>query len=229
MYSSNNSRTMSASKTLSKVNYNNTNKTPNKNPAVRNDNSIDTSVLKKNFKEFYKTSKEKLLKLKGLIEEVEEDNERQKVENNQLVLQTGELQKYDAELNLRIKGMKEKLISAQKHKNYLQSQIKDFKAESDSTARKIDTMKIDGNYKVKMVHNDIEHLHNLKENALKTIKTKIDIELTFQKNIKEKIQEITEEINKYKSFIREINQPDSVRTKEIEKDAYEMTKFLSEL
>jgi DNA repair exonuclease SbcCD ATPase subunit len=225
MYSSNNSRTFSASKTLSKTNS----KTPNKHPVIRNDNSIDTTVLQKNFQQFYKTSKEKLLKLKGLIEEVEEDNERQKVENNQLSLQAGELQKFDSEFNLRIKGMKEKLISAQKHKNYLQSQIKEFKNEADSTARKIDTMKIDGSYKVKLVQNDIEHVQNLKESALRNIKTKIDNELTFQKNIKEKIQEITEEINKYKSFILEINQPDSVRTKEIEKDAYEMTKFLSEL
>lgn len=146
-----------------------------------------------------------------------------------MLLQAGELQKFDAELSLRIKGMKEKLISAQKHKNYLQGQIKDFKSESDSTSRKIDTMKIDGNFKVKMVQNDIEHVHILKENALRTVKSKIENELTFQKNIKEKIQEITEEINRYKSFILEINQPDSVRTKEIQKEAYEMTKFLSEL
>ena len=80
-----------------------------------------------------------------------------------------------------------------------------------------------------MVNSDIEHIQNLKESALKTIKMKIDNELTFQKNIKDKIHEITEEINKYKSIIVEINQPDSVRTKELEKETYEMTKFLSNL
>jgi len=223
IYSSN--QTRSASKNSSKV----LSKTPNKHPAIRSDNSIDTSALKNNFKEFYQTSKEKLLKMKDLIEEVEDDNKRQKLENNQLGLQVIELQKTDKELNLRLKGMKEKLISAQKHKNYLQFQIKDFKSEVEATNRKIDTLKIDGNFKVKMVQSDIEHIKNLKEITLRTIKSKIENELTFQKNIKEKIQEITEEINKYKSFIIEINQPDSVRTKEIEKETYEMTKFLSNL
>jgi chromosome segregation ATPase len=223
MHSSNNIR--SASKSSSKV----LSKTPNKHPAVRSDNSIDTSVLKNNFKEFYQTSKEKLLKLKDLIEEVEDDNQKQKIENNQLGLQVLEMQKSDQELNLRLKGMKEKLISAQKHKNYLQFQIKDFKSEVEATNRKIDMMKTDGNFKVKMVQSDIEHIQNLKESTLRTIKSKIENELTFQKNIKEKIQEITEEINKYKSFICEINQPDSVRTKEIEKETYEMAKFLSNL
>ena len=100
MYASN---SVQSSKNTSKVFSN-----PNKHPAVKSDNTIDTSLLKKNFKEFYQNSKEKLLKLKSLIEEVEEDNERQKVENNQLGIQATECKKLDEELSLRIKGMKEK-------------------------------------------------------------------------------------------------------------------------
>jgi hypothetical protein len=130
---------------------------------------------------------------------------------------------------LRLKGMKEKLIAAQKHKTNLQIQIRDTKKDVESISRKIDTMKIDNNYKVKMIQNDIDHINIVKENNVKSIKKKIENEETLQANLKEKISEIKGELSKYKNLINELNEQDSLRSKQLHKETAEMTKFLSEL
>lgn len=196
---------------------------------MRDDNTVDSEVLKTNLQEFYKNSKEKLLKLKGEIEVIELENQRQKEENIKLNLKSLELQTNNEELNLRLKGMKEKVIAAHKHKSNLQIQIRDTKKDVESTSRKIDTMKIDSNYKVKMIQNDIDHINNVKENNVKSIKKKIENEEALQANLREKISEITAEIGKYKNLIVELNEQDSLRSKQLHKETAEMTKFLSEL
>lgn len=76
--------------------------------------SIDSQLLKDNLSEFFKNSKEKLSKLKVEIEDLETENVRQTHENKMLQIRNNELIQYNEELDLRLKGMKEKILIAQK-------------------------------------------------------------------------------------------------------------------
>jgi chromosome segregation ATPase len=189
----------------------------------------NTGILKQNLQEFYNNSKEKLLLLKDEIEVITKDTEKQKEENNLLNLKYNMLQTYNSDLNLKLKGMKEKLIDIHKHKNHLAIQIRETKKDVEATTREIDTMKIDNNYKIKLMQNDIEHITNVKENNIKFIQKKIENEEVYKKELLDRISEIKSEIGKYKELIVDISDSDSKRNKELLKETAEMTKFLSQL
>jgi hypothetical protein len=190
--------------------------------------STETEMLKDNLSEFYQNSKEKLLSLKAEIDLCKKENEAQKEENNALGMKYTMLIQYNEELNLKLKGMKEKLIAANKNKNTLVLQIRYLRQEVESTGREIDTMKIDTNYKVRMIQNEIDHINNVKENNVKMIHKKIEGEQNYQLDLIRKIEEMKNEIEKYKDMMREVGS-DDVRNKELLKETAEMTKFLSEL
>jgi chromosome segregation ATPase len=196
---------------------------------LKEDNSIDTELLKTNLQEFYKNSKDKLLKLKNEINVIEAENDKQKEENARLSMRYSELQTNNEELNLRLKGMKERLVAGQKHKSNMQNQIRETRKEMESMSRRMDTIKIDTNYRVKMIQNDIDHTNVVKENNVKSIKKKIENEENLRDNLNSKINDIKSEIDKYKTLINEIYESDNQRSKQLQKDTAEMTKFLSEL
>lgn len=136
---------------------------------MKEDNTIDTEVLKGSLQEFYRNSKEKLSNVKTEVELIETENNRQKEENILLNLKSNELSKFNDELTLRLKGMKEKVIVSHKHKFNLQNQVRDMKREIESTSRKIDTIKIDNNYKIQMIQNEIDHTQMVKEKDRKSV------------------------------------------------------------
>ena len=196
---------------------------------MKEDNTVDSEILKNNLHEFYRNSKEKLTQFRDEIQVIDSENQKQKDENNEVNLKSIELQRYNEELGLRLKGMKEKLIAAQKHKTSLQNGIREKRRDIEATSRNIETLKIDNNYKIQMIQNDIEHHHLVKENNVKSIKKKIESEEAYQMNLIEKMNEIKEEIARYKNLIRELDQHDSERSKVLNKETSEMTKFLAEL
>ncbi len=196
---------------------------------MKEDNTIDTEVLKGSLQEFYRNSKEKLSNVKTEVELIETENNRQKEENILLNLKSNELSKFNDELTLRLKGMKEKVIVSHKHKFNLQNQVRDMKREIESTSRKIDTIKIDNNYKIQMIQNEIDHTQMVKENSVKSLKKKTEQEVAHQINLLDKMNEIQDEIIKYKKLIDELEQHDNDRFKLLNKETAEMTKFLSEI
>ena len=209
---------------------NSNSKTLSKNPSMKNKNdiSVDSELLKTNLTDFYSNTKEKLLVLKNEIDSLKNENEKQKEENNLLDIKYKMLISYNEDLNLKIKGMKEKLIYANKNKNNLTLQIRDVRKEAEFTGREIDTMKIDTNYKVKQILNDIDHINNVKDNNIKSLQKKIEAEQTYFNELTSKIDEIKTETAKYKELIREAG-CDDTRNKTLIKETAEMAKFLSEL
>jgi chromosome segregation ATPase len=201
----------------------------NSSVGMKEDNTVDSEILKNNLHEFYRNSKEKLTHFRDEIQVIDNENQKQKDENNEVNLRSIELQRYNEELGLRLKGMKEKLIAAQKHKTSLQNGIREKRRDIEVTSRNIETLKIDNNYKIQIIQNDIEHHHVVKENNVKSIKKKIESEEAYQANLMEKMNEIKEEIARYKNLIRELDQHDSERSKVLNKETSEMTKFLAEL
>jgi hypothetical protein len=196
---------------------------------MKEDNTIDTGILQNNLQEFYRNSKQKLTQLKSEVDLIESENLRQKEENILYGLKSNELQILNEELGLRLKGMKEKLIASQRNRFNMQNQVRDLKRDIESTSRKIDTVKIDNNFKIQMIQNDIDHTQLVKENSVKSIKKKTENELAHQINLLDKMKEIQEEIYKYKNLVSELEHQDNDRYKLLHKETAEMTKFLSEL
>jgi chromosome segregation ATPase len=191
--------------------------------------SIDSQVLKDNLQEFFKNSKEKLTRLKLEIDELEVENNRQTHENKMLQIRNTELIQYNEELNLRIKGMKEKILIAQKNKSNLQTQTKDIRKDIDTLSKDIDSMKINNQFKVKMVQNEIDHINVIKENSIKSLRNKVQVEQSYQDSLISKMNEIKDEILRYKDLIKSNTKEDNERNNQIIKETNEMTKFLTNL
>lgn len=191
--------------------------------------SIDSQILKDNLSEFFKNSKEKLTRLKNEIDDLENENQRQTHENKMLQIRNMELIQYNDELNLRIKGMKEKMLIAQKNKSKLQTQTKDLRKDIDSINKDMDSMKINNQFKVKLIQNDIDHTNVIKENNIKALRNKVQVEQNYQESLIKKMDEIKDEIARYKDLIKHTSSEDNVRNKQIVKETNDMTKFLINL
>jgi len=200
-----------------------------KSVANSEENVLGSVILKSNLQQFYQNSKEKLLKLKNEINLIDAENERQKDENNQLNLNYQQYLNMNEEVNIRIKGMKEILLSTLKNKSALQNQLKEMQKEIDHTDKDIEIYKIDNNYKVKIIQNDIEHTKNTKEDQVKNLQKKIENEINTGNNLQDKINEIRAEIQKYKDLIQDFDKVDNNRNNNLMKETNDMKKFLAEL
>ena len=189
----------------------------------------ESEIVKNNVTDFYANSKEKLNNLKHEINKLKEENLRQDNENKQISTKYNTLTNFSEELQLKLKGTKEKLNKAIKYKNTLSQQLRDIMREVDSTSIEIDNIKINSNYKVKMLQNGIEHMNSMKENDIKVINKKIESELVIQKTLSDKIDILNYEIEKYNEMIKNINKEDDNRNKLLMKETADMSKFLAEL
>merc|ERR1712151_1211551 len=93
----------------------------------------------------------------------------------------------------------------------------------------IELYKIDNNFKVKIIQNDIEHTKNTKEDQKKNLEKKIENESNQGSGYVEKINEIKEEIKKYKELIQDFDKVDNNRNNNLLKETNDMKKFLAEL
>jgi chromosome segregation ATPase len=200
-----------------------------KSVANSEENILGSVILKSNLQQFYANSKEKLLKLKNEINLIDAENERQKDENNELTMTYQSYLTLNQEMEIRMKGMKEIIISTLKNKTGLQSHLKDLQKEIETTNKDIDIYKIDNNYKVKIIQNDIEHTKNTKEDQVKNLQKKIENEIINSNNLLDKIKDIRAEIEKYKDLIQDFDKVDNSRNINLLKETNEMKKFLAEL
>jgi len=182
--------------------------------------------LKFSLSEFCNGSQEKLLKLKQEIQILEKEKDGLKKDINNLILEEQQLGNLDKDLNLRLKGMKEKIHFEQKRKNQIQVQIKELNKQKENLTREIEGMKNDNNYKVKIMENDIEHIHVVKENNINITRKKIEAELSNQNKLLEQIEEAKVAIDNYNRMINDFHSA-ADKDDEVLKQSAEMTKFLS--
>jgi hypothetical protein len=206
--------------------------TPNTSKKVisnNEENILSSTILKGNLQQFYAQSKEKLMSLKNEITLIDNENEREKDDLRQLTLQLQENTTINGELSIRTKGMKEILLSTTKNKTNLQNQLREYLKEIDHTDKDIELYKIDNNFKVKIIQNDLEHTKNTKEDQKKNLEKKIENENITGSGLIEKINEIKEEIKKYKDLIQDFDKVDNNRNNDLLKETNDMKKFLAEL
>lgn len=191
--------------------------------------SLDSTAMRNNLQEFYKTSKDKLLKLKAEIEEIDNENEKQRMENKYLEEKILDVENSRNKIIKENKESRNIITELNKEKKSLLAQNRELKQEIEEIEKEIEKNKLENQYKIKVLQNDIEHINLQKESNIKVLKNKEVQEKLNEEKLEDQIADYKKQINKYKSMIEELHNQDNERNKIIVNEAIEMTKFLENL
>ena len=179
--------------------------------------------------EFYKVAKEKLTAVKGDLETSKKEYLAQKEINRKKELEYNALLSESKELDIKIKGLNEKIINAKRTENYLRSQIDLTKSEILNANSEIDYLKLETDVKVKRINNENKKINEAKENQLKSIQDRIEKEKAINQDLKEKIKEAEKRIKELTGKIDNASVQENKKNIAILKELADMNKFLSEL
>ncbi len=179
--------------------------------------------------EFYKVAKEKLLAVKNDLEISKKEYLAQKEINRKKELEYNSLLNESKDLDLKIKGLNEKIVNARRTQNYLRSQIDLTKSEILNANSEIDFLKLETDAKVKRISNENQKINNAKEYQLKSIKERLEKEKKINQDLKEKIKEAETRIKEISGKIENASVQENKKNIAILKELADMNKFLSEL
>ena len=179
--------------------------------------------------EFYKVAKEKLLAVKNDLETSKKEYLAQKEINRKKELEYNSLLNESKDLDLKIKGLNEKIVNARRTQNYLRSQIDLTKSEILNANSEIDFLKLETDAKVKRISNENQKINNAKEYQLKSIKERLEKEKKINQDMKEKIKEAETRIKEISGKIENASVQENKKNIAILKELADMNKFLSEL
>ena len=190
--------------------------------------SISVDVQGK-LSEFYKVAKEKLLLVKNDLETSKKEYLAQKEINRKKELEYNALLTESKDLDIKIKGLNEKIISAKRVENFIRSQINLTKSEILNANTEIDFLKVETDVKVKKVNNENEKINEAKKNQLNSIKERLEKEKAINMDLKEKIKDAEKRIKQLTSKIENTSVQENKKNIAILKELADMNKFLSEL
>ena len=190
--------------------------------------SISIDVQSK-LAEFYKVAKERLLAVKNDLETSKKEYLAQKEINRKKELEYNSLLNESKDLDLKIKGLNEKIVNARRTQNYLRSQIDLTKSEILNANSEIDFLKLETDAKVKRISNENQKINNAKEYQLKSIKERLEKEKKINQDLKEKIKEAETRIKEISGKIENASVQENKKNIAILKELADMNKFLSEL
>ena len=179
--------------------------------------------------EFYKVAKEKLLAVKNDLQTAKKEYEVQKEKNRKKELEYNDLLNESKELDIKIKGMNEKVLIAKRNASILESQINLTKSEINNANSEIDFLKLETDNKVKRVENESKQINVVKENQMKSIQERIDKEKEINKELIKKIKEVEGRIKELTYSIDNASVEENKKNNALLNEAAEMNKFLSEL
>ena len=174
-------------------------------------------------------AKERLLAVKNDLETSKKEYLAQKEINRKKELEYNSLLNESKELDMKIKGMNEKIVSARRTQNYLRSQIELTKNEIMNANSEIDFLKLETDVKVKRISNENKKINEAKENQLKSIQERLEKEKIINEELKEKIKEAENRIKELSGKIENANIQENKKNIAILKELADMNKFLSEL
>ena len=180
-------------------------------------------------KEFYKVAKEKLTLLKNDVETSKKEYLAQKEINRRKELEYNNLLQESKDLDLKLKGMNQKIINAKRKENYLKSQIDLMKSEISTANSEIDYIKVETDKKVKRINNENERINLNKKHQLEYIKERMDKEQKINQELKDKIKDAEKRIKELMGKIDENSLAQNKKNMAILDELAEMNKFLSEL
>ena len=179
--------------------------------------------------EFYKVAKEKLTLVKNDLETSKKEYLLQKEINRKKELEYNKLLNQSKELDIKIKGVNEKIISAKRAENFLRNQIELTKAEISNANSEIDHLKVETSTKVKRVKDENDKINSVKENQLNFIKERLDKEQNINNELKERIKDAEKRIKELTGKIDKTAIAENKKNNQLLDELAEMNKFLSEL
>ena len=191
--------------------------------------SLKTTDIQSQLSEFYKVAKEKLLAIKNDLQTAKKEYEAQKEINRKKELEYNDLLNENKELDIKIKGMNEKVLIAKRNASILESQINLTKSEINNANSEIDFLKLETDNKVKRVENESKQINVVKENQMKSIQERIDKEKEINKELQKKIKEVEGRIKELTYSIDNASVEENKKNNALLNEAAEMNKFLSEL
>ena len=195
-----------------------------------NNNSKSTTIdVQGKLNEFYTVAKEKLSLVKTDVEKEKQKYLVQKEINRRKELEYNNLLQESKDLDVKLKGMNEKIINAKRKENNLKSQIDLMKSEISTANTEIDYIKLETNNKVKRINNENERININKEHQLEFIKERMNKEIKINKGLKEKIKDAEKRIKELMGQIEAKSTEQNKKNIAILNELAEMNKFLSEL
>ena len=179
--------------------------------------------------EFYKVAKEKLLAVKNDVETSKKEYEAQKEKNRKKELEYQKLLEESKILDMRLKGMNEKVVIARRNESILESQINLTKSEILNANSEIDFIKLETDNKVKRIQNESKQIDVVKENQMKSIQERIEREKGIKAELLKKIKEVEVRIKELNDIINGVTIEENKKNNILLNEAAEMNKFLSEL
>jgi len=179
--------------------------------------------------EFYKVAKEKLLAVKKDVETSKKEYEAQKEKNRKKELEYLKLLEESKILDMRLKGMNEKMVIARRNESVLESQINLTKSEILNANSEIDFIKLETDNKVKRIQNESKQIDVVKENQMKSIQERIEREKGIKTELLNKIKEVEGRIKELNDIINGVTVEENKKNNILLNEAAEMNKFLSEL
>ena len=179
--------------------------------------------------EFYNVAKEKLLAVKKDVETSKKEYEAQKEKNRKKELEYQRLLEESKLLDMRLKGMNEKVIIAHRNESILEAQINLTKSEILNANSEIDFIKLETDNKVKRIQNESKQIDVVKDNQMKSIQERIEREKGIKKELLQKIKEVEGRIKELNEAINGATLEERAKNNVLLNEAAEMNKFLAEL
>ena len=140
-----------------------------------------------------------------------------------------ELTETNKEYEIRLKGLKEKLLLEKKENTNLYKQLRNLTNNINETNNEIQKNKINGEYYLHKAENNINSDNSNLNLRNQSYNNKIEDELKKQKELKNKISLIDNEIMKYQMMINQIENVNELNNQEIKQQNEDMIKFLQNI
>ena len=140
-----------------------------------------------------------------------------------------ELTETNKEYEIRLKGLKEKLLLEKKENTNLYKQLMNLTNNINESNNEIQKNKINGEYYLHKAENNINSDNSNLNLRNQSYNNKIEDELKKQKELKNKISLIDNEIMKYQMMINQIENVNELNNQEIKQQNEDMIKFLQNI
>ena len=140
-----------------------------------------------------------------------------------------ELSEKNKDYEIRLKGLKEKLILEKKENIELYKQLRNLTNNINETNNKIQKNKIDDEYNLHKAENNINSDNSKFNLRNQSYNNKIEDELKKQKELKQKISLVDNEILQYQTMINQIENINQINNQEIQQQNQDMIEFLQNI
>jgi hypothetical protein len=140
-----------------------------------------------------------------------------------------ELSEKNKDYEIRLKGLKEKLILEKKENIELYKQLRNLTNNINETNNKIQKNKIDDEYNLHKAENNINSDNSKFNLRNQSYNNKIKEELKKQKELKKKISLVDNEILQYQTMINQIENINQINNQEIQQQNQDMIEFLQNI